>query len=249
MKVVGIIPARYHSTRLEGKPLVDILGKPMIRHVYERARRSTLLEDLFVATDDERILAAVEGFGGKAVLTSADHTTGTDRVAEAAFSLDAQIVVNIQGDEPFIEPGMIDEIVAPLLEDPQLPMCTSMHEVRDPEDFSNPNVVKVVRDLSGDALYFSRSLIPYPRYAAGHRVFEHIGIYAFRKEFLLTYAKLKPTPLERFEALEQLRALEYGYRLKVVETQEHYIALSVDTPADLEKARVLAGSRGKGGRP
>ena len=249
MKVVGIIPARYHSTRLEGKPLVDILGKPMIQHVYEKARRSTMLEDLIVATDDERIRAEVEGFGGKAVLTSANHSTGTDRVAEAAFSLDAEIVVNIQGDEPFIEPGMIDEIVAPLLEDPQLPMCTSMHKVTDPEDFSNPNVVKVVRNLSGDALYFSRSLIPYPRYAEGHRVFEHIGVYAFRKEFLLSYAKLKPTPLERFEALEQLRALEHGYRLRVVETRQNYIALSVDTPADLERARALARSKAQQSRP
>jgi 3-deoxy-manno-octulosonate cytidylyltransferase (CMP-KDO synthetase) len=243
MKVTGIIPARYHSTRLEGKPLVDILGKPMIQHVFENVRKSLTLDDVIVATDDPRIKSAVEGFGGKAVLTSAAHPTGTDRVAEVARSLNVDVVVNIQGDEPFVHPGMIDEIVAPFLDDPQLCMCTSMHEVKDKEDFANPNVVKVVRDLSGFALYFSRSLIPYPRHLEGHQVFEHIGMYAYRRDFLLTYSRLEPTPLERIESLEQLRALEHGYKIKVVETKQPYIPLSVDTPADLEKARRLAGSR------
>jgi 3-deoxy-manno-octulosonate cytidylyltransferase (CMP-KDO synthetase) len=240
MRVVGVIPARYESSRLPGKPLADILGWPMIRHVYENSARSKLLDDLIVATDDARVLEAVEAFGGKAALTSREHSTGTDRVAEVVRSLDVDVVVNIQGDEPFVVAGMLDEVVAPLLEDPDLPMCTSMHEVTNPEDFDNPDVVKVVLDLRGDALYFSRSLIPHRRAATPRRVFEHIGIYAFRKEFLLTFAGLVPTPLETLESLEQLRALEHGYRIRVVETAQPYVALSVDTPEDLERARRLA---------
>jgi len=243
VKVLGVIPARYASTRLPGKPLLDILGQPMIRLVYESAARARTLERLIVATDDERILAAVEAFGGHARLTSPEHNTGTDRVAEVAGGLEAEVVVNIQGDEPFVEPGMIDEIVQPLLDDPELPMCTSMHEVTDPADFANPNVVKVVVDLSGHALYFSRSLIPYPRKREGHRVFEHIGLYAYRREFLLKYARLPQTPLEKLESLEQLRALEHGYRIRVVETRQSYIPLSVDTLEDLERARALARER------
>jgi 3-deoxy-manno-octulosonate cytidylyltransferase (CMP-KDO synthetase) len=174
------------------------------------------------------------------VLTSKDHNTGTDRVAEVARGLDCEIVVNIQGDEPFLDPAMIDEIVEPLLSDPDLPMCTCMHPIRDPEDFANPNVVKAVVNLAGEALYFSRSLIPYPRRSEGHRVFEHIGLYAYRREFLLKYAALPQTPLEKLESLEQLRALEHGYRLRVVETRQPYVALSVDTPDDLSRARELA---------
>jgi 3-deoxy-manno-octulosonate cytidylyltransferase (CMP-KDO synthetase) len=244
VRVVGVIPARYASTRLPGKPLQEILGKPMVQHVYERAARSKTLGEVIVATDDERIATAVKGFGGRAVLTSADHATGTDRVAEVARGLEVEIVVNIQGDEPFVHPGMIDEVVQPLLDDPALPMCTSMHEIADPADFSNPNVVKVVVDLAGNALYFSRSLIPYPRKKDGHRVFEHIGMYAYRKEFLLQYADMPQTPLEKLESLEQLRVLEHGYRLRVVETRQDYIPLSVDTQEDLERARILARKNG-----
>jgi len=250
VKVAGVIPARWASTRLPGKPLLEILGQPMIRRVYEGASRSRLLEALIVATDDQRIVEAVQAFGGRAALTSRDHHTGTDRVAEVVRGLEARIVVNIQGDEPFVHPGMIDEIVEPLLADPDLPMCTSMHEVRDQEDFGNPNVVKAVVNLAGDALYFSRSLIPYPRKSEGHRVFEHIGLYAYRKDFLLKYAGLPQTPLEKLESLEQLRVLEHGYRLRVVETRQPYVPLSVDTPEDLEKARELAReleARGGGG--
>ena len=243
MKVLGVIPARYASTRLPGKPLLDILGQPMIRLVYESAARARTLERLIVATDDERILAAVEAFGGQARLTSTEHNTGTDRVAEMAGGLEAEVVVNIQGDEPFVEPGMIDEIVQPLLDDPELPMCTSMHQVTDPADFANPNVVKVVVDLAGHALYFSRSLIPYPRKSEGHRVYEHIGLYAYRRDFLLRFARLPQTPLEKLESLEQLRALEHGYRIRVVETRQSYIPLSVDTLEDLERARALARER------
>jgi len=245
VNVIGIIPARYQSSRLPGKPLVDICGKPMIQWVYENAARSATLDDLVVATDDRRIVQAVEAFGGKSVMTSPDHTNGTDRAAEVARGLDVRVVVNIQGDEPFVHPGMIDEIVNPLLADPSLPMCTSMHEVTDDADFANPGVVKTVVDLTGNALYFSRSLIPYPRTRNGHHVYEHIGLYAYTREFLLTYSRLPPTPLERLESLEQLRALEHGYRIRVVETRQDYIPLSVDTPEDLDKARLLAAQHTK----
>jgi 3-deoxy-manno-octulosonate cytidylyltransferase (CMP-KDO synthetase) len=238
-KAVGIIPARYHSSRLPGKPLSDIGGKPMIQHVYENALRASVLDAVIVATDDARIVAAVEGFGGRAAMTSPDHPTGSDRIAEVARGLEAEVVVNIQGDEPFISPRMLEEVVAPMLEDPQLPMCTLMNEIPE-ESFGDPSVVKVVTNLNGDALYFSRSLIPYPRNREGHKAFEHIGIYAYRREFLLTYTAMAATPLERFESLEQLRVLEHGHRLKVVLTRAYdYIPLSVDTPEDLEKARRL----------
>lgn len=242
MNVIGVIPARYQSTRLPGKPLADILGRPMIQWVYENASRSTLLDEVIVATDDNRVIVAVERFGGKAVMTSRDHATGTDRVAEVADRYDARIVVNIQGDEPFMNPGMIDEIVRPLLEDESIPMSTLMHGIEDREDLHNPNVVKVVNDASGFALYFSRSLIPFPRHEELHRAYEHIGIYAYTKDFLLRYAKMSPTLLERTESLEQLRALENGFRIRVVQTMQDYIPLSVDTQEDLDRARVLAES-------
>ena len=236
MKIIGIIPARYKSTRLEGKPLADIDGKPMIQHVYERASKSKKLDDLLVATDDQRIIDAVNKFGGKAVLTSEKHPSGSDRVAEVAKKLDADIVVNVQGDEPFINPEMIDEVVEPF-ENKSLLMATLMHEVLDESDFENPNVVKVVVDREGFALYFSRSLIPYPRNRIDFHVYEHIGLYSYRKDFLLKLTKLPPTPLERIESLEQLRALENGYKIKVILTRKEYIPLSIDTEEDLKKAR------------
>jgi 3-deoxy-manno-octulosonate cytidylyltransferase (CMP-KDO synthetase) len=238
MRVVGVIPARYHSTRLEGKPLADINGKPMVQYVYENAIKSSILDDVIVATDDNRIRKAVEKFGGQAVLTSKEHSTGTDRISEVAENLGVEVVVNIQGDEPFVKPRMLDEVVNPLLEDRDIPMCTLMHEIGK-EDFDNPNVVKVVTDTSWFALYFSRSLIPYPRCEEGHCAFEHIGIYSYQKDFLLTFSKLKPTPLEKSEGLEQLRALENGFKIKVILTKD-YIPLSVDTQEDLERAREFA---------
>lgn len=239
-QAIGIIPARFDSTRLKGKPLADINGKPMVQHVYENTIKSSILDDAIIATDDESIKEAVENFGGKVILTSKIHLTGTDRISEVAENLDVQVVVNIQCDEPFIKPGMIDEVVNPLLEDRDVPMCTLMHEI-DKKDFDNPNVVKVVTDTSGFALYFSRSLIPYPRHEEGHRVFEHIGIYSYQKVFLLTFSQLKPTPLEKSEGLEQLRALENGFKIKVILTKD-YIPLSVDTQEDLERAREFARS-------
>lgn len=245
MKAVGIIPARYHSTRLPGKPLVDIGGKPMIQHVYENSKRAAVLEKVLVATDDERIMRVVQGFGGEAVMTSSQHPTGSDRIAEVARGLEAEVVVNIQGDEPFVSPRMLEEVVAPLFDDPQLPMCTLMHPIPE-RSYADPSVVKVVTDLKGNALYFSRSLIPYPRVKQGHRAFEHIGIYAYRRDFLLTYTQLRPSPLERSESLEQLRVLENGYRLRVVATEAtDYIPLSVDTPEDLQRARELARERAR----
>jgi len=242
MNVLGVIPARYQSTRLPGKPLADILGRPMIQWVYENVSRSALLDEVIVAADDDRVIAAVERFGGNAVMTSRDHATGTDRVAEVAGRYDARIVVNIQGDEPFVNPGMIDEIVQPLLEDESIPMSTLMHGIEDREDLHNPNVVKVVNDARGFALYFSRSIIPFPRHENLHRAYEHIGIYAYTKDFLLRYAKMSPTLLEKTESLEQLRVLENGFRIRVVQTEQDYIPLSIDTKEDLKRARELAQS-------
>ncbi len=240
MNIVGVIPARYKSTRLPGKPLADIQGKPMVQWVYESVARSALLDEVVVATDDRRVIDAVEKYGGSAVMTSPDHSTGTDRVAEVAGSMEVDIVVNIQGDEPFVNPGMIDEIVDPLVHDESIPMCTSMHEITDEDDLQNPNVVKVVTDAAGFALYFSRSLIPYPRYSEDFHAYEHIGIYAYRKDFLMQFSSLSATVLEKTEALEQLRTLEHGFRIKVVLTGAEYIPLSVDTEKDLGKARNFA---------
>jgi len=242
VKVIGIIPARYGSTRFEGKPLAEIAGKPMIQHVYERARQARLLEEVIVATDDERIRAAVEGFGGKVAMTRSDHPTGTDRLAEVAGGLDVEIVCNVQGDEPLIDPGAIDAAIQPLLDDPSIPMSTLMAPITEERDLNDPNCVKMVVDRDGFALYFSRSLIPYPRdgRTEGRTFYYHPGLYVYRREFLLTYAALPPAPLEQIESLEQLRALENGYRIKCVETG--YRPVAVDTPEDLERVRALMGS-------
>lgn len=238
LKVIGVIPARYQSARLNGKPLAPIGGKPMIERVYRQAAKSELLSDLVVATDDERIFRAVEAFGGKAVMTSPDHPSGTDRVAEAAAGSDADVVVNIQGDEPFLSPRVLDQLVEPFQADASLEMSTLARRIEDEQALGDPNVVKVVFDRRGDALYFSRSLVPYPRRRQVHAAYEHIGLYGFRRDFLLAYAKLEPTPLERTEALEQLRALENGHAIRVVVTADH-LGLSVDTPADLARAEAF----------
>ncbi len=239
MKVFGIIPARYGSTRLPAKILADIEGKTMIQRVYERARRSPSLNRLVVATDDDRIYDRVRSFGGEALMTSPAHPSGTDRVAEAARGLgagEADVIVNIQGDQPLFEPGMIDEVVGPFREDPGLEMGALVYPIRTPEELANPSVVKVVRDRKGFALYFSRSPMPYvisnsltPRY------YKHIGPYAYRMEFLLQFTQLERGELERSESLEQLRALEHGYKIRVVETR--FDSQEVDTPEDLEKVR------------
>lgn len=245
--VVGIIPARYGSTRLPGKALRLIAGKPMIQRVVERCATARCLDSVWVATDDERIAHAVEVAGGRAIMTAPNHPSGTDRLAEAVAKLKADIVVNIQGDQPFLDSGMIEEAVQPLLDDPNLPMATLMHPVARPEDFANPSVVKVVVDRAGNALYFSRSLIPYPRQDVPHQVFEHVGLYVYRRDFLLTLAKLAPTALEQIESLEQLRVLEHGYKLRVVETRavdHEFSGFSVDTEEDLTRAEQMLRERG-----
>jgi 3-deoxy-manno-octulosonate cytidylyltransferase (CMP-KDO synthetase) len=247
MKVLGVIPARYHSTRFEGKALALLGGRPVLQHVYEGARGSTRLSDVVVATDDERIASAVRGFGGKAVMTSREHASGTDRVAEAARQSDAEIVVNIQGDEPFISGKAIDQSVEPFLTRPDLEMTTLMRPIMDPEALRDPNVVKVVTGRDGYALYFSRSPIPYPRRQGFAKACEHLGLYAYRRDFLLLFASLAPTSLETTEALEQLRALESGHRILAIETA-HHVGLSIDTPEDLAKAEhfLRHGAAGRG---
>ena len=231
MRTLCVIPARYASTRLPGKPLADICGKPMICRVLERASRAQKPEKVIVATDDERIYDAVRAEGGEAILTRADHPTGTDRLAEVAEAYpEVDLIVNVQGDEPLIEPSVIDDLIAPFEIDENLPMATVMVRMEDAAEQLNPNNVKVIVDKLGYALYFSRSLVPYPRAAAGP-VYKHIGIYAYRRDFLLRYARLEPTPLERAESLEQLRALENGYGIRVLETDCRFVG--VDTPEDL----------------
>jgi 3-deoxy-manno-octulosonate cytidylyltransferase (CMP-KDO synthetase) len=245
--VAGIIPARYGSTRLPGKALKTILGKPMVQRVYERSAKARMLGSIYVATDDERIAKVVESFGGRAVMTSPEHPSGTDRLAEAVQSVPADIVVNIQGDQPFLDPAMIGEAVQPLLDDPSLQMSTLMHPITREESFADPSVVKVVVDMAGNALYFSRSLIPYPRENKVHSVYEHVGLYVYRKDFLITLAMLPPTVLEQVESLEQLRALEHGYRIRVVETKSvdnEFSGFSVDTQEDLDYAEAMLRERG-----
>jgi 3-deoxy-manno-octulosonate cytidylyltransferase (CMP-KDO synthetase) len=235
-QVVAIIPARFESTRLPGKPLAMIGDKPMIQHVYERARAVRLVDRVVVATDDAGIANVVRAFGGDVMMTRATHPSGTDRAAEVAEHLDASLVVNVQGDLPFLEPAMVDSAVMPLRADPELPMATVRTPICDPAEMANPNVVKVVVDRQGDALYFSRSPLPYWRESgAGVLGYKHIGLYAYRRDFLLRFARLEPTPLERAEKLEQLRALEWGFRIRVTDTET--VGIEVDTPEDLQRAR------------
>ena len=238
MKVLCVIPARYASTRLPGKPLSMIAGKPMIQHVYERACQAQLPNEVVVATDSELVEKAVLDFGGKAVMTSPDHPSGTDRLAEVALMYpDVDVIVNVQGDEPMIPPEVIDRLAEAFNGDVDLNMAT-MKVVMDEEDYENPAAVKVVTDQQGYALYFSRSLMPYPRNKPeGFKVFKHVGIYAYRRNFLLKYAALAPTPLEKAESLEQLRALENGYKIKVLESD--FQGIGVDTPEDLAAVNAL----------
>lgn len=247
MKVVGIIPARFASTRLPGKPLAEIAGKPMIQHVWERASRVRGMTEVIVATDNDAVFAAVQRFGGQVRLTSARHRTGTDRLAEVARTLDADVIVNIQGDEPLLDPEEVENLVAPFRQRDDLVMTTLATPIQVPEDVEDPNVVKVVRDREGFALYFSRLPIPYYRDGGSGERLKHIGTYAYRRDFLLTYAALPRTPLEIAEQLEQLRALEHGYRILVVLTEQD--SVGVDTPADLERVRkILRAARPPGPR-
>jgi 3-deoxy-manno-octulosonate cytidylyltransferase (CMP-KDO synthetase) len=241
MRALVVIPARYGSTRFEGKPLAMLAGKPMIVHVLQRARAAKSATLVVVATDDARIQRAVEAHGGEARMTASTHATGTERVAEVARAIECDLVVNVQGDEPLLEPGMVDEVVNLLRADPRADMATLMTPLASEEEFRNPNVVKVVADLNGNALYFSRAPIPCPRVSDVALRCAHIGIYAYRREFLLEFPGLAPTPLEQTESLEQLRALEHGRRIRVAQTRCPYHGVSVDTPGDLAAvAAILA---------
>lgn len=235
MKFLGVIPSRYASTRLEGKPLKDICGHTMIEWVYKRTKLSNL-DEVVVATDDERIYKEVEKFGGKAILTRKDHENGTSRIAEVCEKYsDYDVIVNVQGDEPLIEPDMINSIIESFKNDSTISMSTLKYKLDKMEDIENPNYVKVITDKKGYALYFSRSVIPYPRKLDIQNYYKHVGIYGYKREFVIEYAKMEPTPLELSESLEQLRALENGYRIKVMETP--YKILGVDTQKELEKVR------------
>lgn len=239
MNVVCIIPARYQSTRFEGKPLADLCGKPMIQHVYEKALSSKTVSFVAVATDDLRIFDGVKKFGGRCIMTAPAHRSGTDRIAEAVTTLsleDSDIVINIQGDQPTFEPTQIDEVARPLLEDPSIDFSTLIYRIRRKEEITDPNAVKVVFDRNHFALYFSRSVIPFVRdKGKGAAYYKHHGIYAYRKAFLMKFSTLEEGELERLESLEQLRAIEHGYRIKVVETP--YDSIEIDTPGELERVR------------
>ena len=228
-----VIPARYASTRFPGKPLAKLWGRPVLQHVYERAARATLSQRVIIATDDERIAVAARGFGAEVILTRADHASGTDRVAEVAAGLTQNLIVNVQGDEPLVEPSAIDAAIEPLVADPSIHMGTLCAPVEEVEALANPNVVKVVTSQQGFALYFSRLPIPFVRGHGSAARYRHIGLYVYRREFLLRLSRLAPTPLEEAEKLEQLRAIEHGYRIRVVTVPA--ASPGIDTPEDLAR--------------
>lgn len=250
MRIVAVIPARWQSTRLKGKVLADINGKPMIQHVWERVKKAHEIDEVIVAVDKERVLKTVESFGAKAVFTSPEQPSGTDRIAEVANNIDADVFINIQADEPMVHPLMVDELAQVFEYDKNVQMATLVKRIHKRDEIADPNVVKCVVDRKGFALYFSRSPIPYivqsgapgslhrdaPEDVSG-RYFKHIGIYAYTKDFLFTFTNLPGSTLEAEEKLEQLRVLEHGYKIKTVETR--YDTVSVDTEEDLEKVRTL----------
>ena len=246
MNAIGVIPARLGSTRLAQKVLLDINGKPMLQYVWEAAKKAKALDDVIIATDNEIVINAVSRFGAKVVLTSVDHKSGTDRVTEVVNPLDVKVVVNIQGDEPLIHPSMINELAMALLGDSELVMATLAKRITDEKEIHDPNIVKVALDKEGFALYFSRAAIPYTRepetgfLTQSH--YKHIGIYAYTKDFLFTFANMPQSKLEQIEKLEQLRVLENGYKIKVIETK--YETKSVDVQEDLDAVKgILFDSR------
>jgi len=247
MNAIGVIPARLGSTRLAQKVLLDICGKPMIQHVWESAKKTKMLDDVIIATDDEKVADVAKRFKAKVVLTSIDHNSGTDRVIEVVNPLDVKVVVNIQGDEPLIHPSMINALVLALLDNPDLVMATLAKKITDENDIHDPNIVKVALDKYDFALYFSRSAIPYNREPkAGFLTqshYKHIGIYAYTKDFLFTFMNMPQSKLENIEKLEQLRVLENGYKIKVIETK--FQTKSVDIEADLDVVKGLLGSEKK----
>ena len=238
MDVIGVIPARYLSTRFEGKILADILGKPMLQHVWERAKQSRMLDDLIIACDSESILKTALEFGAKAVMTSKEHACGTDRISEVVNPIDVKIIINIQADEPLVRPMMIDSLARVLLEDKMVNMATLMKKIDDVSELLDPNVVKVVVDKNNFALYFSRAPIPYLALNAEIDqviYYKHIGLYGYTKDFLFTYKNLPVSNLEKTEKLEQLRVLAEGFKIKVIETK--FDTVGVDTPDDLERVK------------
>jgi 3-deoxy-manno-octulosonate cytidylyltransferase (CMP-KDO synthetase) len=241
MQTIAFIPSRYDSTRFPGKPLAPIAGRPMIQYVYQCALSCPDISDVFVTTDDERILECVKGFGGKAIMTMKKHPSGTDRIAEAVQNLDLgkdDLIVNIQGDQPLFEPSVISEMIAPLIEDGDIPMSTLKYRIRDETEVENSNIVKVVTDKRGFALYFSRCPIPFFRDSKSGEVhYKHLGFYAFRRDFLIEFSRLPSGDLEASEKLEQLRALEHGFRIRVVETGHN--SVEVDTPQDIKKVEEI----------
>ncbi len=251
MRAIVVIPARFASERFPGKVIADLEGKPVIQWVYEGASRCKNIEAVIVATDDERVKKVVEGFGGKAIMTSPYHRSGTERIAEVAERIDYEIFINVQGDEPLIEPQMVDQVINPFKYSADFSITTLKTGLSDYSELIDPNTVKVVTDCHGYALYFSRSPIPYLRnglsslsdqFNSYRRVwFKHIGIYGYRRDFLLKWKDLMESPLERIEKLEQLRALENGYRIKVMETECE--TSGIDTPEDLEKVRSIIRER------
>jgi 3-deoxy-manno-octulosonate cytidylyltransferase (CMP-KDO synthetase) len=239
-KVVVVIPARYGSTRLPGKPLVLLAGKPMIQHVYERAKLAQRANQVIVATDDERIVKVVEEFGGEARMTRANHRTGTERVAEVAAHVEGDVFVNVQGDEPLLDPAAVDTAIASLLEEPMASISTVATPVKTPADIMDPNVVKTVLDFDGNALYFSRAPIPWVRDTTSKiqvRHLKHLGLYVFQREALLEYPTLPQGELERIEQLEQLRWMENGWKIRVAEVEHD--AVSVDVPEDVVRVEKL----------
>ncbi len=237
-EIIIIIPSRYGSTRLKGKPLIKIAGKPMIQHVYEQSQKAVGISDVIVATDDKRIFDTIIGFGGNARMTSGKHRSGTDRIAEVAKRLKAEIIVNVQGDEPLVKPRMIEELVSPIINE-DVVMSTLKCKMKNKEDIENPNIVKVVTDLEDNALYFSRSIIPH---SIGYKnIYKHIGLYAYKKDFLIKFSQMSPSNLEKIESLEQLRVLENGWKIKVVETQNQ--SQGVDTLDDVRRVTSLIEGR------
>ncbi|MGL4954709.1 MAG: 3-deoxy-manno-octulosonate cytidylyltransferase [Cetobacterium sp.] len=235
MKFLGVIPARYESTRLPRKPLKDICGHTMIEWVYKRAIKSNL-DRVVIATDSKEVFDEVLSFGGDVIMTDANHLNGTSRIAEVCQKItDYDVVINIQGDEPLIEPDMINSLIDIFKEEKDLKMATLKHKMKKKEDIENPNFVKVITDKKDYAIYFSRSVIPYPRNENLDIYFKHVGIYGYKREFVLEYSKLESTPLENSESLEQLRVLENGYKIKVLETP--YEIIGVDTAEELERVR------------
>jgi 3-deoxy-manno-octulosonate cytidylyltransferase (CMP-KDO synthetase) len=241
MRVIAFIPSRYDSSRFPGKPMAPIAGMPMIGHVCRRAMSCPEVSEVFVVTDDERIFRCVEELGGKAIMTQKSHRTGTDRIAEGSQKMNLSeddLIVNVQGDQPLFHPSAISDLIAPMKEDPMIPMSTLKYRIRDDREIDNPNHVKVVTDSEGFALYFSRSPIPFYRDPKSNVLYyKHLGFYAYRNDFLLKFGALPVGELESSEKLEQLRALECGFKIRVVETA--FDSVEVDTPADVMKAEAI----------